>query len=260
MGTELGRRGVPLPAPLWSAWALEHAPEVISAIHADYATVGAGIHTANTFRTKRRSMGEAWERAARRAVGLARGAGGLVAGSVAPLEDCYSPWLSPENPRPEHAELAAVLADAGCDLLLCETFPHVGEALAAVEACVATGVETWVAFTAGPDADLLSPEEVARGAREAVARGASAVLVNCVPARVTLDYVRALAGCGVPFGAYANAGHPTEGLGWEAPSEDAPERYVALAETWVEAGATLVGSCCGTGPAHIRALVGRFGA
>lgn len=259
MGTELGLRGVPLPAPLWSAWANLHAPEVVAAIHADYAAAGARVQTANTFRTKRRSMGAGWEAAARRAVALAREAGGLVAGSVAPLEDCYSPWLSPENPAPEHAELAAALADAGCDLLLAETFPHTGEALAAVEACVATGVETWVAFTAGPDADLLTPAQVGRGAREAVARGASAVLVNCVPAARTLEYVRALAGCGVPFGAYANAGHPTEGLGWETPSDDAPERYLALAETWVEAGATLIGSCCGTGPAHIRALAGRFG-
>lgn len=260
MGTELEARGVPIPSPVWSAYALEHAPEVVSAIHADYLRAGARVHTVNTFRTKARTYPETWATLARRAVDLARAAvpGGLLAGCVAPLEDCYSPWMSPPDPGPEHRALAEVLAGAGCDLLLCETFPHVGEALAAVEACVATGRETWVAFTAGPEADLLDPDAMAAGAREAVALGAAAVLVNCVPASRTLAFLDAIASCGVPFGAYANAGHPGEGLGWERPLDDAPERYADLAERWVEAGATLIGSCCGTGPAHIQALSRRF--
>lgn len=261
MGTELERRGVPIPEPVWSAYALDHAPDVVSAIHRDYAAAGALIQTADTFRTGRRTFPDRWEALTRRAVRLAREASPAplrVAGSVAPLMDCYSPWLSPPDPGPEHAALARVLAESGCDLLLCETFPHVGEALAAVDACVATGRETWVAFTAGPNADLLSPEAIGRGAREAVARGAAAVLVNCVPAARTLEFVAVLADCGVPFGAYANAGHPGEGLGWERPHEDAPERYAELAARWRDAGATLLGSCCGTGPSHIAALRERF--
>src|SRR6185436_19015238 len=110
----------------------------------------------------------------RRAVAIARAAvpaGHRVAGSLAPLEDCYRPDRSPADPRPEHREMARALAAAGVDLILCETFPHVGEALVAVEEAVATGIPTWIALTAGPGADLLSPGEVARGAREAVARG-----------------------------------------------------------------------------------------
>lgn len=262
MGTELGARGVPLPAPLWSAFALDGAPEVVSAIHRDYAAAGATIHTANTFRTKRRASPDRWEALARLAVRIAREsvpAGQIVAGSVAPLEDCYSPWLSPAACRPEHRELVRVLADSGVDLLLCETFPHGGEALVAVEEAVATGLETWVAFTAGPDADLLTPAEIGRAAREAVARGAAAVLVNCVPASRMGAFVHALEDLPVPFGAYANAGHTAEGLGWGAETADAAERYADLAQTWVAAGATLIGACCGTGPGHVRALAGRFG-
>src|SRR6185436_730655 len=128
----------------------------------------------------------------RRAVAIARAAvpaGHRVAGSLAPLEDCYRPDLSPADPRAEHRELARALAAAGVDLLLCETFPHVGEALIAVEEAVATGIATWVSFTAGPEANLLFPDDVARGAREAAARGAQAVLVNCVPAARTLEFV-----------------------------------------------------------------------
>jgi S-methylmethionine-dependent homocysteine/selenocysteine methylase len=255
LGTELAARDVPTPAPAWSAFALEHAPEVVAAIHRDYVQAGATVHTANTFRTKRRQLGGRWEELARRAVDLARAAvpeGQRVAGSIAPLEDCYRPDLSPANPRPEHRELARVLAAAGADLLLCETFAHVGEALVAVEEAVATGVETWVSFTAGPDGALLTPAEVEAAARATARCGAAAVLVNCTAATRLLPYVERLAGAGVAFGAYANAGAPAERLGWT----DAPdiERYAELAATWVRAGATLLGGCCGTGPAHLRAL------
>ena len=61
MGTELGARGVATPGPLWSAEGLVHAPGVVAAIHRDYAAAGASVHTANTFRTKRRQAGDGWE-------------------------------------------------------------------------------------------------------------------------------------------------------------------------------------------------------
>ena len=260
MGTELAARGVPTPAPRWSAEALDRAPEVVAAIHREYAAAGATVHTANTFRTKRRQIPDRWEELARRAVTLARAAVPAehrVAGSIAPLEDCYRPDLSPLDPRPEHRELARALASAGVDLLLCETFPHVGETLIAVEEAVQTGLPTWVAFTAGPEATLLTPAAMEAGAREAVSRGASAVLVNCTPATETLRFVERLGGLGVPFGAYANAGSTIDGIGWNNVGPDAALAYADLAERWAKAGATLLGSCCGTGPAHIRALARR---
>ena len=175
------------------------------------------------------------------------------------MEDCYSPERSPLQPGAEHALLANALVAAGCDLLLCETFPHVGEALAAVEAAASTGAEVWVSFTAGYKADLLTPDEIAAGAREAVDRGASTVLVNCIPARETLRYLRPLADLGVPFGAYANAGHPDDGLGWVS-TDRGPARYADIAQTWVDIGATVIGSCCGTSPRTTAALAARFSA
>lgn len=259
LGTELIARGVDCPAPLWSAAGLELAPDLVRDIHAAYAGAGATVHTTNTFRTKRRAAGERWGALTDLAVRLAReGGGGRVAGSIAPLEDCYRPDLSPADPEPEHRELAHRLVAAGVDLLLCETFPHVGEALAAVRACVATGRPTWVAFTAGPEADLLSPAQVARGAAAAVALGAEAVLVNCVPVDRTQAFLEPLAELGVPFGAYANAGPASIGIGW-SPGPDGPARYADHVEAWVDLGATLIGSCCGCGPAHTAELARRFG-
>ncbi len=269
MGTELHVRGVPTPLPGWSAHALDDAPEVVRAIHRDYATAGASVHTTNTFRTRRALFPERWTELARRAVELARASvppSHLVAGSIAPLEDCYRPDLSPvgsdrAGTRREHAGLARVLADAGCELLLCETFPSVEEGLVALDAALETGKPCWLSLTPGFRADLLSPAEIAAAGRTAAGMGASAVLVNCVPVARALEFVgplaEALAGSGARLGCYANAGEPEERMGWTSRPPDA-ERYADAAATWIDAGATIVGGCCGTGPPHVRALASRF--
>jgi len=258
LGTELIARGVPIPPnPWWTAWALKHEPAAVSALHRDYARAGATVHTTCTFRTHRRNIGDEWESLAVKAVQLARSAAPSqhrIAGGIAPLEDCYRPDLSPgAQGREEHRELARLLASEGVDLLLCETFSHAEEALVAVEECAATGVETWVSFTSGPENNLLTVEDVVAGAKEAVQRGARAVLVNCIPASKTLPYVERLTAIGVPYGAYANAGRSNEGLG-RGEGDSGARAYADLAASWIKAGATLVGGCCGTGPAHIAEL------
>jgi S-methylmethionine-dependent homocysteine/selenocysteine methylase len=65
-----------------------------------------------------------------------------------------------------------------------------------------------------------------------------------------------LSGVGVPFGAYANAGGEDEGIGWGNAANDPRSAglYADLAQSWIDAGATIVGGCCGTGPAHIERL------
>lgn len=276
LGTELLARGVPTPLPGWSAHALETHPEVVEGVHRDYARAGARLHTTNTFRTRSRVFPQQWELLARRAVELARRAvcdgqaeapaGVRIAGSIAPLEDCYRPDLSPARSdvaacRREHGALAAVLADAGSDLLLCETFPDIAEGLTAARAARETGLETWLSFTPGPEGDLLSPRDVSEGAKRAVDLGVSAVLVNCVPARSALAFVEAIAealeGSEVRLGCYANAGQPDDLMGWTS-DPGAPERYVARVREWVEAGARIVGGCCGTSISHVAALAREF--
>lgn len=257
MGSLLGARGVPTPPPLWSAAALRSAPDMVRQIHADHASAGATVHTANTFRTRERQAGSDWRELTRLAVSLARESvprHHRVAGSLSPLEDCYRPDLSPPDPRREHRAMAQALSEAGVDLLLCETFPHVGEALIALEEAVATGLPVWVSFTAGPEGELLTPEDVRTGAREAVKRGAQAVLVNCTAARLTLPYVERLSEAGVPFGAYANAGDAPADFNRSIGDPASERRYLEFALSWLAAGATLVGSCCGTGPGHIAAI------
>ena len=272
MGTELGRRGVATPAPGWSAYALESSPESVRDIHRAYAVAGAQAHRGNTFRTQPKLFPERYVELALRAHALLRqglasagvpdpDAGGSSFGCMAPIEDCYRPDLSPPESvaRGAHRKMASALRDAGYARIVCETFPHAAEARIAVEEAVATGLETWLALTAGPDGALMSPEAMERAARDGVAAGARAVLVCCTSAAMTGAYVERLARIGVPFGAYANAGDPAAGLGWAAEPMRAAAAYATLAAEWVAAGASIVGACCGAGPAHIAELATRFG-
>jgi S-methylmethionine-dependent homocysteine/selenocysteine methylase len=250
MGTELAARGVSTEGEGWSAYAIDVAPEIVRAIHADYAKAGATIHRTNTFRTQPRIFPETWRSLTKRAVDLARTAPGRVAGSIASVFDCYRPDLSPapDVARAAHRSLSRALSEDGVDLLICETFPHTGEARIAVEEAVLTGKETWVALTAGPDGSLMTPEAMEAAARDCVSAGASAVLVCCTAATLTLPYVDRLVRVGVPTGAYANIG-----LG-EDERTMTPTRYFDLAMKWKESGATILGSCCGTNPAYVEML------
>lgn len=262
-GTELALRGLTLEAPQWSARAISEAPDVLAQLHADYADAGATLHTADTFRTQPRAFGDDWRAALERAVRIARGAVGpeqAVLGSMAPVEDCYRPDLSPgAEARTEHRAIASALAEAGCDLLICETFANGAEALVAAEEAVATGLPVWLSLTAGPFGELLTPAELARIGKDAVSTGIARIMVNCIAATQIGAYVEAIASLGVPMGVYANAGREDEGLGWGATSPAALKAYADLAEEWKDGGASVIGGCCGTGPLHIKALADRFG-
>lgn len=262
IGTELISRGVELRAPRWSAIANDGAPDVLGDIHRDYANAGATLHIANTFRTQPGAYGEGWVDALRSAVRIAREAlpaGSTLLGSIAPVEDCYRPELSPgAAARSVHQEVAAALAAAGCNVLLCETHSNAAEALAASEAAIATGLPTWLSLTAGPFAELASPAELGAIAKDAASIGVERVLVNCIAATQITAYVEAVGRADVPIGVYANAGAKDEGLGWGAAGHQAADAYADIAKRWVDAGASVVGGCCGTSPLHVRALAERL--
>jgi len=262
IGTELASRGLTLEAPKWSARAIQHAPKLLAEVHAAYAKAGATLHTANTFRTQPRSFGDGWLAALADAVRIARdavGPGQAVLGSMAPVEDCYRPDLSPgTEARSEHRQVASALADSGCDVVLCETFANGEEALVAVEEAMATGLPVWLSLTAGPFGELLVPQELARIGTDAASIGIGRLLVNCTAATQIGAYVDAIASLGVPTGVYANAGREDEGLGWGATGPAAADAYATLAERWRDAGASVIGGCCGTGPLHIQAVAARF--
>jgi S-methylmethionine-dependent homocysteine/selenocysteine methylase len=281
-GTELARRAVDIGLPLWSANALLTAPQVLSQIHADYLRAGAEIITANTFRTHRRSLakgglGGRAKELTHSAVQLARGATEsyrqnfsssaardyFVAGSIAPLEDSYTPELVPpvaECER-EHGEMAQNLAEAGADLLLVETMNTIREAVAATRAACATGLPTFTCFVCRDDGRLFSGEAVRAAVEAVVPLGVTGVCINCTPwplinkpFKELRAAVRSFSNTRLLIGLYANIGKTEDIAGWTNTADVSPLEYARLAAKWLEQGARFIGGCCGTTPAHIAAL------
>jgi S-methylmethionine-dependent homocysteine/selenocysteine methylase len=271
MGTELERLGVETKLPLWSAQALLDAPDRVREVHEAYVTAGADVITAATFRTTPRALGKAGiaadaDRLTALAIGLARearervapGRDVRIAGSMAPLEDCYQPDLAPgsTDAEREHRNQAERLARWGAELLLVETMGTTAEAAAAVRAARGTDLPVWVSFICRSGTELLCGEPLAGAVRTVAALEPDAVLVNCVPAAIATECLEVMGrAAALTRGCYANAGSPDLGRStWCFDPEMTPERFAEAAAGWIQRGAQIVGGCCGTGPDHIRAL------
>ena len=269
MGTELERRGARSSLPLWSAWALIEAPNLILEIHRSEAEAGADILTSNTFRTHRRTLQKGRkarrsEELTREAVALARRAAVesprpiLVAGSLSPLEDCYRPDLVPDDEAlaREHGEQAAILAFAGADLILVETQNTVRELVAAVRAAKQTGLAVVASVVTDGEGRLLSGESIEEAARALESLRPDVLSINCVPARRVLADLRELASAvpGAPLAAYGNLGPPSGPEQTLFSERIEPEEYALLAREWLAIGARIVGGCCGTTAAHTAAM------
>lgn len=266
VGTELERLGVAMPAPLWSAASLLDAPQAVLSIHESYVRAGADILVANTFRTNPRALQRAGRYAdgpaiAARAVELARkaarGSDTLVAASVGPAEDCYSPERVPPERElsAEHQVNAAWLSRAAPDLLWIETIGSAREARAAAAAAHGVGLPFVVSFILREDGKLLGGDSSAEAVAAVTEFEPLALGVNCVPPRGLAAGMAALrVATRLPLVAYGHVGNVRPLPGWSYFDSPTPEQYAALAVGWIEAGARVVGGCCGTGPAYIAAL------
>ncbi len=273
MGTELERRGVDIGLPFWSANALVHRPDVVLQIHKDYIEAGADIITTNTFRTNRRVFKNAGTPDRSReltatAVELAQRARDayphrtiLIAGSVAPVEDCYRPDRVPSEGelQDEHGELCERLARLGVDCILIETMTTIREAYAACAAAKATSKEVIVSFTCTRDGALLGGEPLADAVAALAELQPTMFSLNCISPRHLTPLVHRLGSLlaqsapGTPFGVYANVGKPDVREGAMTQDVD-EEEYAVFAAEWKQLGASMVGGCCGTTPEYIRRL------
>jgi S-methylmethionine-dependent homocysteine/selenocysteine methylase len=273
-GTELGRRGVDISLPLWSARALLDAPHVLEAVHRDYLEAGADILTTCTFRTHRRSlakggMGDRARELTHRAVGIAQRARDAViprakvVGSVAPLEDCYRPELAPpvEVCEAEHREIIQHLLEAGVDGILIETQNTLRESAAAARQAMelVKPPRFWmISFCTrsdGPPNMLLSGESLTD--LLPALNGAFSIGVNCVAAPAIeqqIKLLRLLVPREIRIHAYANVGKASASGEWVPTDAIAPDVYAQYAARWIAAGASIVGGCCGTRPDMIRAI------
>ena len=272
-GSELERRGVDIGLPLWSANAILNAPSILQDVHAAYLAAGAVAITTNTFRTHKRSLDKAGighlaADLTHQAVAIAQAArddvnsAALVFGSVAPLEDCYSPDRAPdtETCRREHTELIGHLMDAGVDLVLIETMCSAREAMAAVGAAQELAPGAWsICFCLSPNGALLdgTPIEEITPALS----GAAFIGVNCVSAPSLAEHVKRLRATfpnNMRIAAYGNIGYADNDGAWVSTDAVDPDRFAEYGMAWIDAGASVVGGCCGTTPATTLAMSDRL--
>ena len=260
MGTQLQERGLDAAEELPELLNLTH-PEDITAIHAAYVAAGADVVTTNTFGANslkldgRAGVAEIFAAAAQ----CARAAGAAyVAGDIGPSGALLEPLgtMTFDEAYDLFAEQVDAAVAAGCDILLIETMADLREAkaalLAARERC---SLPVFVTMTFGEDGRtfLGTPPEVA--AEVLSSMGAQAVGLNCSlgPSEL-LGAARAMAArVRCPLMVQPNAGLPRMEDGQTVFDVSAQEFANAM-ETMMDAGASVVGGCCGTSPEYTRLL------
>jgi len=271
-GTELARRGVDISGERWSADAAIHHATTLQQVHEAYLAAGAEGITTNTFRAHERAFHRAGradelDEVIATSVHLARAARdrvnaqALILGSIGPLEDCYVPERAPSFREcfAEHSRAIERLLHAGVDLIVLETMGTAREAVAAARAAAAQAAGRWIVSCLGSsDAapGVLLGGDSMRGVIE-TCDTAYAIGVNCVPAPHALAHVqwlRAHVAASTRVMAYANTGQMDEPGVWRNTDAVEPARYADYARHWRDAGANIIGGCCGTTPATIRAL------
>jgi methionine synthase I (cobalamin-dependent)/5,10-methylenetetrahydrofolate reductase len=243
------------------------SPAMVREVHQDYVKAGADILETNTFGASRirlaafgqahnlRAINEAGVRLARETAGE----GVAVAGAIGPLGVRIEP-LGPTSFAEAYEafrEQAAVLVEAGCDLLVLETFTNLDEILQAIAAArAAAGPDMVIAahVSVGDDGTLSgTPPDVFTRALDQSA--ADVIGLNCStgpkPMLETIERMSAFTN--KPLSAMPNAGLPVlvEGRHIYLSS---PEYLAQYARRFLQAGVKMIGGCCGTTPQHIKEI------
>lgn len=291
MNTELVSRGV-----RWRKHGLLTDTVPVEQLHREYLNAGADVIRTNTFQLNRLTylnvfrnpehqahigapgLADLVPQLLRTAMRLAKQARTkamktekvAIAGVLSPLQHCYRPDLAPseDEARREHEYMARIFAEEKADLIMAESMNTIREAKGALAAGRAVGLPVWVSFVLGPEGELLSKEPLAQACAEMERGGAEAVLVsNSPPEDVSRAMARLRGMTKLPFGGFAHIGKfspPSwkfdffpqfiETESWP------PERYANEVKGWLEQGATIIGGCHGTRPAHIAELRARLDA
>lgn len=287
LATELECRGADLKDPLWSAKCLIERPELIRAVHLDYFRAGADVATAATYQAtfegfaRRGIDAQEAARLMREAVSLALCARDefwavdayradrlrpLVAASIGPYGAMLADGseyrggyaLDDAALADFHRPRLRVLADAGADLLACETIPSLREArvLARLlgefpQACA------WISFSCKDGEHNSEGENIGACVAQLQAfPQVVAVGVNCTaPQFITPLLRRMRASTDRPLAIYPNSGeiYDASSKHWSTGGSGGPSLGDRAME-WQREGARLIGGCCRTGPDDIRGV------
>ncbi|HSG27086.1 MAG TPA: bifunctional homocysteine S-methyltransferase/methylenetetrahydrofolate reductase, partial [Candidatus Krumholzibacterium sp.] len=241
-------------------------PSLIESIHREYVDAGADVIETNTFGANRFKLklhgyddrlGEINAEGAR----LARNASGgqvLVAGAVGPLGIRIEPWGPTSNEEAEEAfaEQIEALVEGGIDLVILETFSDLNEIARGIKAARRfPGLPVIAQITLQKDGLGMYGTDPTESALRLSSWGADVVGVNCsVGPKIMLEAIEAMAEVvETPLSAQPNAGIPQNVDGRNIYLAS-PEYMGEYARRLAEAGAAVVGGCCGTTPAHTRAM------
>lgn len=265
-GTYLQGKGLGIgQAP--DAWNFSH-PDVVRQMAADYFAAGADLVETNSFggnvyRLRHTGLEGRVREVNRVAAELARSGapgGGIVVGAIGPTGAFLEPLgeARPEDFRIAFADQAEALAEGGVDALCVETMTALEEAAIAVEAAKTTGlpVLATMTFDEGPGGIATAMGvTVAQAIEGLLEAGADVVGTNCGSGmEQMIRVVREMGSiAGRPILAQPNAGIPAMRDG-EVVYPDTPEGIAVRCRELIEAGARIVGGCCGTGPAHIAQM------
>lgn len=264
MGTELARRGLAMSGTN----NLTH-PEQVLEIHRDYLEAGADVIITNTFTMNRinleshgldidvREVNMAGARLAKEAAGDGRYACGDIS-STGQLLEPYGSYTEEEFYN-TFKEQAAYLAGGGVDGFIVETMLDLREALCALRACKDVShlpvIVTLSFAQVGKGGRTIMGNSVGEAAQALEKGGADVVGANCGEldpfemAGIAKMFKEATA---LPVIIQPNAGKPRMVKG-ETLFDMKPEEFARGLQECINAGAGLVGGCCGTSPAHIRA-------
>lgn len=261
MGTVLQQKGLP---PGGQPELLNFTrPELLEQVYRDYAQAGSQVVYANTFGAngpKLACSGYTVAQVVGQAVRLARrsvaGTGTLVALDMGPLGELLEPLgtLPFEQAYDYFKEAALAGAEAGADLIAIETMTDLYEAKAALLAVKEnTNLPVSVTMSVEESGRTFTGCTIPSMARTLEGLGADAVGLNCsVGPDLMAPLLRQLAeNTSLPVIAKPNAGLPDP---VDGSYHMGPEEFAAALLPCLEAGVTVFGGCCGTGPAYISAL------
>jgi methionine synthase / methylenetetrahydrofolate reductase(NADPH) len=269
MGTLLYERGIPFDQCFDEL--NRSRPELIEAVHRDYLVAGAELIETNTFgsnaiRLAAHGLEDQARLLARQGVKVARaareivGVNAFVAGSVGPLGRSLEPFgqITVADAERHFLSTAEGLIEGGCDCFILETFQDLNEILAALRAVrrVTLDVPVIAQMTFGNDGKTLYGHTPALAVQMLRQAGASVIGVNCgVGPQATLEVLEQMVQVaeGTPISAMPNAGLPQLHAG-RFLYLASPDYFAEFAARAVDLGVRLVGGCCGTTPAHVRAM------
>jgi methionine synthase / methylenetetrahydrofolate reductase(NADPH) len=268
VGTLLGERGVGFGHPYARA-NLSH-PKMVTEIHEEYLRAGADVIETNTFAANRFKLEthdledrvrDVNARGAGLALRAARSTAGskdraLVLGAIGPLGRPLAP-VGPITPDEAHSvflEQAEALLEGGTDALLLETFTDLVNLRLAYEAVEPLGAPVLAYKTFVEDGETLAEGLPQRAAREISSWGVSLTGSNCTvgPQRM-VEITSQMADAAGPVAAFPNPGL-AQLVDGQIRFRRHTDHFAQYGVRLAEAGARLVGGCCGTTPAHIKAL------